>query len=319
MKLKTLFALSLALLLAPGALAQETATASETAEPVMGEPAPTTADARTAYATAVEEAQAAAAAGDVDGHVRAAETYVRAAEIAMESGDAELEASGAGAMEAAIKQYVDAGDAQLAAADYDVASEHYESASALAERLENAELQAQLLQKAGAGFADIEQFEMALPFLDRAAELAPDNLDLLYVRGVVLSKSGDADGAAATLADLAARAEAAEDMEMMEKARATGGKLYLVRANAAVRAKDYREAIAHLDEAATMLPEDDTNLNKLYASAYYRLGVSQVQAEQLGAARTSLQRALDHARTAGVNPVIQGAQQQLDYIREVQG
>jgi tetratricopeptide (TPR) repeat protein len=92
-----------------------------------------------------------------------------------------------------------------------------------------------------------------------------------------------------------------------------------VEARDAIQAQNWRGAIAALDQAARFLPANDANLNTFYANAYYRLGVQQVQAEQWAAARTSLQRAQQHARTAGRDQIVQGAQQQLDYIRQVQG
>ncbi|MEM8560114.1 MAG: hypothetical protein AAGG50_20035, partial [Bacteroidota bacterium] len=71
--------------------------------------------------------------------------------------------------------------------------------------------------------------------------------------------------------------------------------------------------------AAEYLGPDNETLNKLYTSAYYKLGVAQVRAEQFSSAKGNFEQALAYGRRAGMDRIVGAAQQQLDYIAEVQG
>jgi tetratricopeptide (TPR) repeat protein len=247
-------------------------------------------DARAEYAAAVEAAQEAAAQGTAEGHLSAGDQYVAAAAAAEASGDADLEALATGVREAAVQSYADA------AAAYASQDVHAEAAAAflkgadVAESLGDSDLQTRLVSNAHT---------------------------VLIQGGVALQRAGDVDGALAAFADVAAKAEAAGDDENFSRARETAGRILLVAANEQNQAGNHRGAIQELDRAAEFLAEDHPQLNALYATAYFRIGVSQVQAEQLTAARTSLQRAQQYARVAGRDQIVQGAQQQLDYIRQV--
>lgn len=322
MKLNTLLARILPLFvlafgLATGALAQE----GLPTPPPEPEDAPTeaAADARTEYAAAIEEAQAATAQGTAQGHIEAAEAYTRAAEIARDSADEELEANAEGALEAAVRSYVDAGGAYAAQQDYANAGAQFEQAAELAGQLEDVDLQARVTSNAGTAYIQAEDYESAVAAFERAAELLPDNLDYVYLRAEAIRRSGDTEAAETAFSELATRAEAAGDTQNLAKANEAAGRMHLMAARDAIQAENYGAAIAALNAAAEYLPEDDGNLNTFYANAYYRQGVNQVRAEQYGPARTSLQRAQEYARLAGRDQIVRGAQQQLDYIQQVQG
>lgn len=322
--LSRLFALALMLVLAPaGAFAQEPAadTVGVEAEEVdtdMEATASANTEARDAFTAAVEAAQAATEQGTPEGHVEAGERYAEAAEIAAESGDSELEARLGGVLENATKAFVDAGSLYSGAEDFGNAATQFERAAELAEQAEDTELQAKTLYNAGVAYVSAENFERAVELLDEAIALAPDELNYYYVRGVAQGQAGDAEGSAATLADLEARADSLGDETMATKARQTLGRSYLIVARDAIQAERYSDAISALDEAAPYLGEDNESLNTFYANAYYRLGVGQVQAENFSAAQRSLEQAQTYARRAGNDNIANGAQAQLDYIREVQ-
>lgn len=289
----------------------------EVPDPEANGSAAVNAEARTQYAAAIEAAQAAAAEGTAEAHLRAAEQYLAAADLATASGDDELVASASGALTGALKAYADAGGAYSQAGDYASAAAQFDQAAAVAERLSDEDARAQTLYNAAVALVTAEQFAEAVERLETAIELAPENLNYLYVRGAALGQAGDIEAAAAAYQELAERAEAAGDEAMLARARDSAGKLYLVRAQAAIQASRFGEATAALDQAAEYLAENDATLNTLYANAYYRQGVGQVQAENYSAARTSLQRAQEYARKAGRDQIVTGAQQQLDYIQQV--
>jgi tetratricopeptide (TPR) repeat protein len=312
---RTLSLFALALVLAVGAYAQGEM-------PAPPAPEPTTAsadDPRAQYAAAVEEAQAATAQGTAAGHVAGGEAYLRAAEVAETSGDDELSVNARGAREAAIRAFVDAGSTHAGSQAFGEAASQFSRAAEIAAQIGDDDTEARVTYNAASAFMQAEQFGQAIPLFDRALELRPDNLDYAFVRAVALRGSGDTDAAMAAFAELSARAEAAGNTELQTRIGETAGRVHLVEARDAIQAQNWRGAIAALDQAARFLPANDANLNTFYANAYYRLGVQQVQAEQWAAARTSLQRAQQHARTAGRDQIVQGAQQQLDYIRQVQG
>jgi len=303
--------LALAFVLAAGAYAQDTAPPPP--------PVETEGDDRAEYGAAVESAQELAAQGTADGFARAGDEYMRAAEIAAVSGDEELEVLARGATEAAVSSYADAGSTHMSQEAFADAGAHFLRAAEVAGTIDDQTLQARLTSNAGTAFLQGQQFNEAVEAFDRARELNPDNLDYAYLRAVAIRQGGDTDAAITAFEELATAAETAEDQDNVAKAHEAMGRIHLLAGRDAVQAQDWRGAISALDRAAEFLAEDDANLNTLYANAYYRLGVSQVQAEQWGAARTSLQRAQTYARTAGRDQIIQGAQQQLDYIQQVQG
>jgi len=304
-------ALVLALMLSANAVAQDAPPPPPPASEDNG-------DARAAYGAAVEEAQAAAARGTAEGHMEAGDTYLHASEIARDSGDDELVPVARGAREAAVRSFVDAGSAFAGQQNFMEAGEAFLRASEVADDLGDDALQARVTSNAGTAFLQAEDFDRAVAQFDRARQLAPENLDYAYLRAVALRGTGDTDAALAAFSEVAETAEAAGDADNLQKANMQAGRMHLVAARDAIQAQNFRSAIQALDQAAQFLPEDDGNLNTMYANAYYRLGVGQVQAEQWGPARTSLQRAQEYARTAGRDAIVQGAQQQLDYIREVQ-
>jgi tetratricopeptide (TPR) repeat protein len=300
----------LALVLAAGSVAQDMPTPP---------PVEDNGDARAQYGAAVEEAQAAAAQGTVDGYVAAGDAYVRAAEVAEASGDDELTVNVRAAREAAVRSYVDAGSHYASQSAFADAGAQFLRASELAGLIGDEALQARVTGNAGTAFIQAEDFEQAATLFEQASALNPENLDYAYLHAVAIRGMGDSDAALAAFADVAARAEAAGDAENMRKSNEAAGRMHLATARDAIQAQNWRSAIQALDEAAAFLPEDDANLNTFYANAYYRQGVSQVQAEQWGPARTSLQRAQEYARVAGRDQIVRGAQQQLDYIQQVQG
>ena len=320
--LSRLLALALLLVLAPaGAFAQVTDTTGVEAEDVdleLEETASANTEARDAFTAAVEAAQAASAQATAEGYVTAGERYAEAVEIATTSGDSELEARVAGVLGNATKAYVDAGSAYSAAEDFGNAAAQFERAAGLAAQAGDAELQAKTLYNAGVAYVSAEDFERAVALLDTAITLTPDELNYYYVRGVAQGQAGDAEGSAQTLTALEARADSLGDEAMATRARQTLGRTHLIAARDAIQAERYNDAIRALDQAAPYLGEDDASLNTFYANAYYRLGVGQVKAENFSAAQRSLEQAQTYARRAGNDNIANGAQAQLDYIREVQ-
>jgi len=276
------------------------------------------AEARTQFGEAIEAAQAANELATAGGFIQAGEHYLEAAEIAMNSGDAELENRVTDVKSNASKAFVNAGSAYSEADDIASAAAQFERAAEIAKEIDDVDFGAKTYYNAGVAYVSAEDFESALTALDAAIEMAPDNLDYYYVRGVALNKSGDAEASEEALMELAERAEAADDAAMATKARETVGKGYLSAAYADLREGRFSAAIAGLDKAAPFLAEDNATLNTLYANSYYKLGVEQVKAEQFGAAQRSLQQAQTHARVAGKDAIVTGAQAQLDYIAEVQ-
>lgn len=318
---RTLPLLTLVFALAAGAHAQGMPTPPPEVETPEVEEAPTeaSAEARAAYAAAIEAAEAAEAQGTAAGHAEAAEAYARAAEIARTSGDAELEAVVGGTLEAAIRARVNAASVLAGQNDYAGAATQFEAAAALAAELDNAELRAQLTSNAATAHIQAEAFDRAVATLDAVIAEQEDNLDLRHLRAQALLRAGRTDAAAEALLDLRDRARAAGDEQNLARANEAAGRIHLMAARDAIQAENFRQAIEALDRAAEFLPENDVNLHTFYANAYYRLGVNQVRAEQWAAARASLQRAQEHARIAGRDQIVTGAQQQLDFIRQVQG
>lgn len=310
--IRLLPAFVLALLLSASAVAQETAPPPP---PPVSED---NGDARAAYGAAVEQAQAAAARGTAEGYAEAGETYLEASALARDSGDDELVAVARGAREAAVRSFVDAGSTYASQQNFSSAGESFLRAAEVADDLGDDALQARVTSNAGTAFLQAEEFDRAVEQFDRALELNPDNLDYAFLRAMALRGTGDTDAALQAFAEVAEAAEAAEDLDNLAKANQAAGRMHLMAAREAIQAENFRGAIEALDQAARFLDEDDANLNTFYANAYYRLGVGQVQAEQWATARTSLQRAQQHARVAGRDQIIRGAQQQLDYIQQVQ-
>ena len=218
----------------------------------------------------------------------------------------------------AAKAFVNAGSAYSDAEDFGNAAAQFERAAEIARELEDTEMGAKTFYNAGVAYVSAEDFPSAVAALDAAIEMAPEEMNYYYVRGVALRGSGDAEGSEAALVELAERAEAAGDEAMAMKARETVGKGYLSAAYAELQAGRFSSSIEGLDKAAPFLAEDDATLNTLYANAYYKLGVSQVKAEQLAAAKRSLQQAQTYGRRAGKDAIVNGAQAQLDYIEQVQ-
>jgi tetratricopeptide (TPR) repeat protein len=319
-----LFAFALLLALVPvtanAQTTMETAEVSETEEVSVPDEGGATAnaEARTQFGEAVEAAQAANEQATADSYIEAGEHYLAAAEVAEASGDAELEARVADVKGNAAKAFVNAGSAYSNADDFGSAAGQFERAATIAREIEDAELGAKTFYNAGVAYVSAEDYPSALAALDSAIEMDPENLDYYYVRGVALRGSGDAEGSEQALTELAERAETAGDEAMATKARQTIGKGYLSAAYAELKEGNFSAAIAGLDQAAPFLDEDDATLNTLYANAYYKLGVGQVQAEQLSAAKRSLEQAQTHARRAGKDAIVTGAQAQLDYIEQVQ-
>jgi tetratricopeptide (TPR) repeat protein len=325
--LSRLFAFALLLALVPvSANAQVTEEAMETTDveteevsiPDAENGAAANAEARTQFGEAIEAAQAANEMSTAEGFIEAAEHYLEAAEIAMGSGDAELEARVTDVKSNASKAYVNAGSAYSEADDIASAAAQFEQAAEIAREIDDTEFGAKTYYNAGVAYVTAEEYENALAALDAAIEMSPDNLDYYYVRGVALNKSGDAEASEAALMELAEKAEAADDAAMASKARQTVGKSYLSAAYADLQGGRFSAAVAGLDKAAPFLAEDDATLNTLYANSYYKLGVEQVQAERFDAAQRSLQQAQTHARRAGKDNIVTGAQAQLDYIAQVQ-
>ncbi|NNF58753.1 MAG: hypothetical protein HKN04_10985 [Rhodothermaceae bacterium] len=314
--LSCLFALAF---LAPATVHAQTTT-EPAVEPVseMSEAGTVNADARAEIETMMTEARDANELATADGYIMAAEKYLAAAEVAKASGDDQLMESASGMMEGAAKAFVDAGSMYSDAEAHAMAAEQFSRAAEVAEQLENNEMQAQISAQAGSAFMKAEDFTMAIPMLDAAILLSPDELNYYYVRGLALRGSGDTEGYEAAFADLAMRADSLGDETMAARVGDTVGKSYLIEANTALKADQYSDAIASLDKAAPFLGEDHESMNKLYASAYYKMGVSQVRAEQFSSAQRSLSQAVTYGQRAGLDSIVNGAQAQLDYVRQVQ-
>jgi tetratricopeptide (TPR) repeat protein len=321
--LPRLFAFALLLALVPVTATAQTTEAVDTETEEVSVPdaengAAANAEARTEFGEAIEAAQAANESGTAEGYIEAAQQYLAAAEIAVSSGDPELESRVADVKSNASKAYVNAGSAYSDAEDLASAAAQFEQAAMIARDIEDTEFGAKTFYNAGVAYVSAEDFERALAALDAAIEMAPENLDYYYVRGVALRGSGDAEGSEQALMELAETAEAAGDEAMAAKALDTIGKTYLSAAYAELKDGNFSGAIAGLDQAAEYLDENHGTLNTLYANAYYKLGVDQVQSEQLDAAKRSLEQAQTHARLAGKDAIVSGAQAQLDYIAQVQ-
>lgn len=322
-----LLAFALVLALAPAGAFAQTAADSVAADEMTddmkdmsmtSEDGGANAEARTQFGAAVEAAQAASQTGSADSYIEAGEQYLKAAEIADASGDTDLKVSAVDVRGNAAKAFVNAGSAYSDADDFGNAAAQFERAATIARDLEDAEMGAKTFYNAGVAYVSAEDYPSAVAALDAAIEMAPDEMNYYYVRGVALRGSGDAEGSEAALVELAERAEAAGDEAMAMKARETVGKGYLSAAYADLQAGQFSSAISGLDKAAPFLAEDDATLNTLYANAYYKLGVSQVKGEQLAAAKRSLQQAQTYGRRAGKDAIVNGAQAQLDYIDQVE-
>lgn len=288
-------------------------------------------DPRTAYTAKLEEAQAAAEADTPEAHLEAVRLYLEARDIAANSEDEELIPFASSATERAVASYKSAGDAHkaqaeaagddeaAAAAAFMAAAEQYAAGADLAATLENAGNEAGLRSLAGDAYSKAEDFENGLAQLGQAIELSPEEYQFQLIRANVLIKAGDAAGARDALVDLVAATEAAGETAVNDRASFMLGRIYLVTAQSQIRDKDYTTGIATLDEASALLGEDNESLNKLYGRAYYRIGAAQVQSESFSSAQTNLEQALTYARRAGDETIVGAAQQQLDYIVQVQG
>ena len=286
---------------------QETATGEATAN----------AEARTQFGEQLDTAKALVDAGDAESLVQAGETFLAAAETADASGDAELAERTTNARENALKAFMDAGTAYSGAENHEASAAQFVRAAEVAALLDNAELQAKALSNAAVPYLKAKDGANALSSIEQAVELAPDNLNYAYTRAVVLRSTGDREGAIAAFADLETKASEAGDDAMAGRARESIGKTHLLTARAALQAKEYQKTIGVLDEAAGFLGEDDATLQTFYANAYYQLGVQQVKAEQWNTAERTLGKAKEHGQKAGKAKIVQGAQAQLDYIKQV--
>lgn len=303
----------------PETEAPETDVTEELGEADATLDAPATDGDRAEYAAAVEAAEASTALGTAEGHAEGGQQYLAAAAIAEASSDAELTALTTNAYEAAVRAFVDAASAHAGQQQFAEAAAQFEAAAAAAGQAGNTSLQARVTYNAGTAYVQAENPQRAVELFDEAIALDEGNLDYIYVRAVALRATGDTEGALAAFAQLAEDAEAAGDAENLTKANDAAGLMYLGQARDAIQAQDFRAAISALDEAARFVAEDDARLNAFYANAYYRQGVNHVRSEQWGPARTALQQAQRYARVAGNDNIVQGAQQQLDYIAQIQG
>ncbi|MEM8558613.1 MAG: hypothetical protein AAF809_05255 [Bacteroidota bacterium] len=288
-------------------------------------------DARTAYTEKLEEAQGAAEGDTPEGYLEAARLYLEARDIAANSGDEELVPFAASAAESAVASYKNAGDAYKAQAEaagddaeaagsaYLAAAAQFVAAADLTSSLESTSNEATLRYFAGDAYADASDFENGMAQLDRAIELAPEEYNFQLVRAQVMMKSGDMEGAQTSLAELITASEAAGESSVNNNASQMLGMTYLRTANAQIKDDSFTDGIATLDAAAEYLGPDNETLNKLYTSAYYKLGVAQVRAEQFSSAKGNFEQALAYGRRAGMDRIVGAAQQQLDYIAEVQG
>lgn len=275
-------------------------------------------EARIAYGAAIERAQEVAAAGTSEGFQAAAEAYLEAVEIAENSGDDELIVNVGSLREAAVAALSDAGAIEIAASSFASAGSIFLQAADIAALIDNPAIQAQVTANAGTAFIQAEDFARAAEAFGTAFEIQPDDLDHLFYYAVSLRNNGQVDESVEAFVDLATRADEAGDEANLTRANETAGRIFLAAARDEIQAQNYRAAITELDRAAQFLSEDDANLNTFYANAYYRIGVGQVQSEQYSSARSSLQQAQRYARTAGRDQIVQGAQQQLDYIQQIQ-
>ncbi len=320
MNAKTLLSCLFALLLLAPATVRAQTTTETPVEPVseMSEAGTVNAEARAEIETMMSEARDANELATPDGYIMAGEKYLAAAEVAMKSGDDQLMESASGMMEGAAKAFVDAGSMYSDAEEHAMAGEQFSRAAGVAEQLENDGMQAQISAQAGSAFMKAEDYAMAIPMLDAAIGMAPDELNYQFFRAVALRQSGDAEGSTEAFTALAARAEELGDTAMSAKVGDTVGKTYLIEANTALKADRFSDAIAALDQAAPFLGEDHESMNKLYASAYYKMGVSQVRSEQFSSAQRSLSQAIEYGQRVNLTSIVNGAQQQLDYVRQVQ-
>ncbi len=297
---------------------------AQTTEPVlppvdeMPETGTVNADARVQIEALMAEARAASEQATADSYMMAAEKYLEAAEAAEASGDDQLAESATGMKQGAAKAFVDAGSAYSAEEKHADAAAQFSRAADVAEGLEDAELQAKTSFNAGTAYFQAEDYPAALPMLDAAILLSPEELNYYYVRGLALRGSGDTEAYETAFAELAARADSVGDTDMAQKVGDAVGKGYLVEAQGAIKANRYNDAVEALDKAAPFLGEGHEALNKLYASAYYKMGVSQVKAEQFSSAQRSLGQAIEYGRRAGLSQIVTGAQSQLDYVKQVQ-
>ncbi len=275
------------------------------------------AEARTQFSEQLDTAKALVEAGGAESLVQAGETFLQAAETANNSGDVELAERTINAQENAMKAFMDAGTAYSGAENHEASAAQFVRAAEVAALLGNTEVQAKALSNAAVPYLKAKDGANALSSIEQAVELTPDNLNYAYTRAVVLRSTGDYDGAAAAFGDLESKATEAGDEAAAARARESLGKTHLLVARAALQAKDYKQTISVLDEAAPLLGEDDATLQTFYANAYYQLGVQQVKAEQWNSAERSLGKAKEHGQKASKTKIVQGAQAQLDYIKQV--
>ncbi len=275
------------------------------------------AEARTQFGEQLDTAKALVEAGDAESLVQAGETFLQAAETANNSGDAELAERTKNAQENALKAFMDAGTAYSGAKNHEASAAQFMRTAEVATLLGNTELQAKALSNATVPYLRAKDVENALSSIDQAIDLAPNNLNYAYTRGVVLRSKGDLEGATSAFADLESNATEAGNEAMVARARENIGKTHLLAARATLRAKEYQQTISALDEAAPFLGEDNATLQTYYANAYYQLGVKQVKAEQWNTAERTLGKARNHAQKADNAKIVQGAQEQLDYIKKV--
>ena len=275
------------------------------------------AEARTEFGKQLDAAKALVEAGEAESLVQAGETFLAAAETAQNSGDAELAERTTNAQENAMKAFMDAGATYSSAENHEASAAQFKRAAEVAALLGDAKVQAKAFSNATVSYLKAKDGANALGSIEEAIALAPDNLTYAYTHGVVLRSTGNLEGAIAAFADLEGKATEAGDTAMTAKAHENIGKTHLVTARATLKAKDYQKTISVLDEAAPFLGEDNATLQTYYATAYYQLGAKQVKAEQWNTAQRTLGKAKTHAQKAGKAKIVQNAQAQLDYIKQV--
>lgn len=291
--------------------------ASAWAQASDGADASANADARTQFGEQLDTAKALVDAGDPESLVQAGETFLQAAETAKGSGDAELAERTTNTLENALKAFMDAGTAYSGADNHEAGAAQFVRAAEVAAMLEDPTVQAQALSNATVAYLKVENTDGALSSIDEAIVLVPSDLNYHYTRGVVQRSAGDTEGAIATFAKLDTLATEAGDDAMVEKARDNAGKIHLVAAQEALKAKAYQDAVDAVDAAVPFMGEDNKTVQTFYANAYYRLGVDQVKAENWNAAERSLNKAKEYGQSSGKSKIVQGAQAQLDYIKQV--
>ncbi len=282
------------------------------------------AEAREQFSAAITAATEASEAGTAEDYATAAEKYTEAAGIAAASGDPELESRIPGVQQAAVKAYVDAGtavvnDEALGEDRFDQAIAYLEMARTQSKEMEDTEFAGSALMTVGKLLMSKEQFEPAALFLQDAMVVFPANeIEAGYLYAMALRSAGNMEDANKAFATLKTKATEAGDEAMVARVNDTLGKSYLIEARDALQADKYGTAIAALDNAKEYLGEDDATLNTFYANAYYKQGVSQVNAGSHAAAKRSLNSAKGYAEKAGKNQLVDASNKYLTYIAELE-